>query len=710
MDFAPIDVEDRKTWPEDVDYEVAWYPYQLVFIVMNLRSLVDPESDERLTTDCLWFPTGGGKTEAYLGLIAFEILHSRLSGRNSRGVVVLMRYTLRLLTAQQFQRAACMITALEHIRRGEVEKFGEEPISIGLWVGSSFTPNTLSEAIENYKNLTDAGKNEKNRLMVLKCPWCGAQMGPVKNGNYIQLKGYKRFKIIGTQKNSFKYICPNNLCDFSSREGIPLMVIDELIYENPPTMIIGTVDKFATIPWKNEALKMIAPKDGSGKPSLIIQDELHLITGPLGSMVGLYETLIKELCTTEINSTKIYPKIITSTATVNNAAHQINALYNHGIDKAEYREKYIKLFPSPGLVYSDSFFGQEIDNPKKSRVYVGVHATAYSSPITTQVRLVSALTQSIKTIGVKDAKEIDPYWTLVCYFNSLRELGRSATLLGDDIRSYLLKLQQRQNIAEQKERKRYTPFRILELTSRKVDSDISKTLEELENEYEIDNERNAYDICLATNMISVGVDVSRLGTMLVVGQPKTSSEYIQATSRVGRGTPGLVVVLYNPARPRDKSHFERFKNYHEWLYGNVEPVSVTPFSLPVVDRGLHAILVGLYQYFDPKARPHTPPSGEILAKITEIITSRISGVEDGEINEYKEKIEQIINYWDREDHTTWGKMNGYIGNQADIPLLYPFGKQIPDGLEKNVFQTPTSLRSVDAECRPEILDIEYGDL
>ena len=703
-----IDLSNDATWP--IDYTVQWYPYQIVFIVMNVVAIIDPFSEERITTDCLWFPTGGGKTEAYLGLIGLSILFSRLTGINRGGVVVLMRYTLRLLTAQQFQRAACLITALEHIRRMNPSDYGEIPISIGLYVGSTFSPNTRRDALANFNDLFNRSKKVKNNLTLLKCPWCGAQMGPVNSRGYTTLKGYRKGYVPGTRKNTIKYICDNNLCEFSESDGLPIFVIDEDIYESHPTMLIGTVDKFATLPWKEEAIKMLAPDDDIGKPSLIIQDELHLITGPLGSMVGLYETLVNEICAIEVDGKKAYPKIITSTATVNNATHQINALYNHGnFEKDQFKSDYIKQFPSPGLEYNDSFFGEEIEDENKSRMFIGIHASAYPSPITTQIRVVSALTQSIKTIKNTSDTEVDPYWTLVCYYNSLRELGRSATLLGDDIRSYLFKLQQRQNRAHDKSKKRNTPFKILELTSRKV-TDIGKTLEELEKKYDSKNERFSYDICLSTNMISVGVDVSRLGEMLVIGQPKTTSEYIQATSRVGRNTPGLVIVLYNPSRSRDKSHYERFKNYHERLYGNVEPVSVTPFSLPVLDRGLHALIIGLYRYLDSGARPGTPPKNEILEKIENIILSRISSVEKADVNQYRELIRKIIKYWDKENHTTWGAMHGAYSNFEEIPLLFPSGKKKPDHLQGVVFGTPTSLRSVDAECRPEILNIDYEEL
>src|SRR5690606_20031614 len=141
------------------------------FILMNLRSIVIPSEEDREVVDVIWFPTGGGKTEAYLGLAAFVILFRRISDPSSRGTVVLTRYTLRLLTAQQYQRAASLICALEYLRRRNPVELGDHPFTIGLWVGSGLTPNTEADAVRLLQRMLREGGRD-NPFVLLSCPWC----------------------------------------------------------------------------------------------------------------------------------------------------------------------------------------------------------------------------------------------------------------------------------------------------------------------------------------------------------------------------------------------------------------------------------------------------------------------------------------------------------------------------------------------------------
>lgn len=684
-------INDSSTWKQGLG---AWRPFQLAFILMNLNAMLESSHGDREMVDLIWFPTGGGKTEAYLGLSAFTIFLKRLKDKNDSGTTVLMRYTLRLLTAQQFQRAAALICACDKIRKENEEELGTARITIGLWVGSDSTPNRRDEARKAFQ-IMEQGREEENPFIVLKCPWCGSQMGYLKEARTNKVKGYKRRKI-GT-KETIIYQCDNQQCDFSKPDfNLPLVVIDEDIYDNPSTLLIGTVDKFAMLTWKPEAKTIFGFRGNERKfspPELIIQDELHLISGPLGSMVGLYETMIEELCT----ANSIKPKIIASSATISRAKEQINSLYGRGTNN-------VNIFPAQCLSAGDSFFAYE-DTTSTGRIYTGIFASALPSHATAQVRVLSALLQSVKSISVADEILRDPYWTALTYFNSIRELGHAATLIRADIREYMNSIWIRKAI---KGDERRFINRDIELTSRINSNDIPEYLEQLSKSWTGDKNEYPVDVCLATNMISVGVDIPRLGLMTVIGQPKTTSEYIQATSRVGRSKkgPGLVFTIYNCSKPRDRSHFEHFQEYHSKIYSKVEPTSVTPFSAPARERGLHAILVGLIRFYSTDQSATVPrpfPQKEIIERVTQIIFDRVHLIDDEEYDKTLELIEEKLEYWKNELPLVYGS----FGQQTNIPLMYPAGTNPSEDIKARAWSTPTSMRNVDSTCEAYIIPAEY---
>lgn len=685
------DINDSSTWKQGLG---SWRPFQLAFILMNLNSMLDADHTDREMVDLIWFPTGGGKTEAYLGLSAFTIFLKRLKDKKDSGTTVLMRYTLRLLTAQQFQRAASLICACDKIRKENEEELGTPRITIGLWVGSDSTPNKRNVAMKAFQ-IMEQGREEENPFIVLKCPWCGAQMGYLKEARTNKVKGYKRRKI-GT-KETIVYQCDNKQCDFSKADfNLPLVVIDEDIYDNPPTLLIGTVDKFAMLTWRPEARTLFGFRGNErpfSPPELIIQDELHLISGPLGSMVGLYETMIEELCTA--NNTK--PKIIASSATISRAKEQINSLYGRGTNN-------VNIFPAQCLSAGDSFFAYE-DSESKGRIYTGIFASALPSHATAQVRVLSALLQSVKSIPVADEKLRDPYWTALTYFNSIRELGHAATLIRADIREYMNSIWIRKSI---KADERRFINRDIELTSRINSNDIPEYLEQLLKSWTGDKSEYPVDVCLATNMISVGVDIPRLGLMTVIGQPKTTSEYIQATSRVGRSKkgPGIVFTIYNCSKPRDRSHFEHFQEYHSKIYSKVEPTSVTPFSAPARERALHAILIGLIRLYSTDQSTNSPrpfPNNEVIERVTQIIYGRVNLIDEEEYEKTMELIEEKLEYWKNELPMIYGN----FGQITDIPLMYPAGTNPPEDVKARAWSTPTSMRNVDSTCEAYVIPAEY---
>jgi hypothetical protein len=685
------DLKDSATWKPGLG---SWRPFQLAFILMNLNSMWDAEHSDREMVDLIWFPTGGGKTEAYLGLSAYTIFLKRLKNQNDSGTTVLMRYTLRLLTAQQFQRAASLICACDIIRKENDEELGSSRITIGLWIGE-LTPNKRDVARKAFQ-IMEQGREEENPFIVLKCPWCGSQMGYLKEAKTNKVKGYKRRKV-GT-KETIIYQCDNSQCDFSKADfNLPLVVIDEDIYSEPPTLLIGTVDKFAMLTWRPEAKTLFGFRGNErpfSPPELIIQDELHLISGPLGSMVGLYETMIEELCT----ANNIKPKIIASSATISRAKEQINSLYGRGTNN-------VNIFPAQCLNAGDSFFAYE-DNVGSGRIYTGIFASALPSHATAQVRVLSALLQSVKSIPVSEERLRDPYWTAITYFNSIRELGHAATLIRADIREYMNSIWIRKAI---KGDERRFINRDIELTSRINGNDIPEYLEQLLKPWTGDKSEYPVDVCLATNMISVGVDIPRLGLMTVIGQPKTTSEYIQATSRVGRSKkgPGIVFTIYNCSKARDRSHFEHFQEYHSKIYSKVEPTSVTPFSAPARERALHAILIGLIRFYSTDQSSSTPrpfPGKAVIEKVTQLIYDRVNLIDEEEYEKTLELVEEKLEYWKNELPMVYGKPFEQI---TDVPLMYSAGTNPPEDIKARAWSTPTSMRNVDSTCEAYVIPAEY---
>lgn len=706
-------VTEKETWHGDKDRYGKWRPFQLAFVLMNLRSMYDRDCNERGIVDLIWFPTGGGKTEAYLGLSAYTIFIRRHLNKDDKGTAILMRYTLRLLTAQQYERASAMICACDLIRKEHEDLFGKNRITIGLWVGGTTTPNSVKDAVKAYDKLYNG--DGSNPFVMLKCPWCGTQMGPVQKGF---VPGYRKYKK-SARSFDFSFRCCNSLCDFY-KEDLPLFVVDESIYEKTPTLLLGTVDKFAMLPFRYQAQSIFGFENGMKKasPDLIIQDELHLISGPLGSMVGHYETLINELCTTRTPSDEIHPKIIASTATISRAKEQCHALY--GCD----REKVFQ-FPPSGLDAGNSFFAKE-DRTQNGRRYVGILATGSSSDATTAIRLFASLLYGAKAMKVEKESDRDPYWTNMGYYNSIRELGQAATWIRADIDQHLDVMYKRRfddrrypSKEEYRKSRRYI-WRDEELTSRISGSDVTASLANLGITYPgAEDEKgkvkaHPIDICLATNMISVGLDVSRLGLMTVAGQPKTTSEYIQATSRVGRNAkdaPGVVFVLYRSGRPRDKSHYEHFRSYHSRVYCNVEPTSVTPFSAPVRERALHAIMVGMMRLESNDMYNEDPPKlpdDALYEKVRRIIENRVNDVDSDELDATMAAMETFMQEWEDWNPRKWEpKRNPDWSYSDSVPLMYAAGSHPNEAWGEQGVETPTSMRNVDASCEAEVLPNRY---
>ncbi|MCL6562011.1 MAG: hypothetical protein K6U87_03280 [Firmicutes bacterium] len=664
----------------------AWRPFQIGFLLATIQSVGEPSDPNRETVDLLWFPTGGGKTEAYLALIAFGAFLQRIRNSSATGVTALMRYSLRLLTAQQFLRAARLICAMEFLRR-QHEELGSTPFQVGIWLGGETTPNTRKDAVEAYRNLSKKG-GDQNPFLLDRCPWCGAQMGRVVE------KGKTTQPVIGFVRSRDTVIphCPDPLCPFHAE--LPVVTIDEDIYERRPTLVVATVDKFAMLAWKPEARALFGLKDDGSRaappPSLIIQDELHLMSGPLGSLVGLYETLISDLCKEPTKQGVVVPKIVCATATTRRYKEQIRRLYAR--PKA-------RVFPPPGLDISDSFFSQHATLPNGQRapgtLYVGVYAPALRSMQSLEVWTIAGLLEAANQLP---EEQRDAWWTVLAFFNSLRELGTTISLLQSDIPDHLKAIGNRLGI-------RWSEIRrvsnILELTSRLRSGEISGAITSLETPYGV---KGVVDVCLASNIIEVGVDIDRLSLMVVAGQPKTTSQYIQVTGRVGRRwteRPALVVTLYNASKPRDRSHYEHFRSYHQRLYSYVEPSSVTPFSTPALERGLHALMVGyVRQHGDKKVgRSPYPCPAQLLDQFFNTLKARVAVAQPEAIAQAQNVFQKRLEEWQRWQRTDWEPRDN-----ASQPLLYTAGSYISAAQRQMAWPTLRSLRHVDAQCEAEITE------
>lgn len=714
--------EEISDWLRNVDYYkeddagCCWRPFQIAFLLMDINSIVYDESPERNIVDLIWFPTGGGKTEAYLGLTAFAIFYRRLThSKEAAGTTVIMRYTLRLLAAQQFTRAATLICACEYIRQQCEKKhrkypiysLGKEPISIGLWIGGTHIPNrnegknSASYHLEKLKNVSKhyyvrSEKERHNKFQVLKCPWCGTKM--VKDDRNNKLVGEWGYNM-GSGKHFYMF-CPQEDCDFTNK--LPIQIIDDELYRNPPTLLFGTVDKFAMMPWDGRTGAFFGIGSNNRAPELIIQDELHLISGALGTVVGIYETAVDGIC----GQKGVYPKIIASTATIRRAKEQCSVLYNREVVQ----------FPAPGLDAEDSFFAREstIDYEKGiyGRKYIGIMPSGKTKAMT-EIRMMAALMQ--KTYTMHLPYEIkDKFWTLTVYFNSLKDLGKASTLVDDDVKDFIIRTANRM----------FTTKRLIvkadELTSRVSTTELNETLDKLEKiEYSKENmeaKQYASSVLLATNMISVGIDVARLNVMLMVGQPKLTSEYIQASSRVGRSFPGLCFIQYDATKSRDRSHYERFRSYHESFYRFVEPTGATPFSKPARERALHAVLTAMIRqkekWKDDKDAQKFD-MGDLeksISEIQEFVLNRIKSINARSENQLKDDIEDVrsemqefFEKWQElveECNQDGGKIPIYFGrrfmvsppNSEERRLLRQYNSAGRDA----AVDTLTSMRNVDA--------------
>lgn len=684
-----------------------WRPFQLGFLLTTMESTISDRDDHRDLLDLIWFQTGGGKTEAYLGLIAFLLVWRRLRyGEKGGGTGAFMRYTLRLLTGQQFERAARLICALELIRREQEagRNLGEEPFSVGIWVGKDVCPNQIDEAakivdkIRATEKWGAANDNARKRLLISRCPWCRERLDSER--------GYEAID------RDLRFHCSNLRCEFGQGGGpLPCRLVDESLYEHPPSLLIATIDKFAHLAWEERASVFFGSGRNCRAPDLVVQDELHLISGPLGSVAGLYEAGVE----TALRCRGVTPKYIASTATIRMAEAQVKALY--GRDLA--------VFPPPGLSCDDSWFAR-IDRTRPGRLYVG-----YLAPLRSEQHSLAPLAAALLTAPLTvfrddvDQEDLfDAWWTNVVYHGSLRGVGMSSNALQSEVREFGEQLIEEYIEARTREvdggstgdpssghpahagaypvkkelRRRLYETQVEQLWSRRTAEQIAETFERLS---EPRGAERCLDVVLSTNMVSAGLDVSRLALMVVNGQPLTTAEYVQATSRVGRGeAPGVVVTNYYRHQARSLSHYESFRPYHESFYRFVEPSSVTPYTFQVRKRALHAALVIALRHACNELAPNSaagnldPRQPRVRSVVAEF-ERRIERASPEKAREVKEHINRLLREWHGEAERCRASSEGLryqARDKAYARLLYGQG----DGIDSpKLWMTMHTMRNVE---------------
>lgn len=633
----------------------SWRPFQLAFILQCLPSFIEDKSPDKDLVDLLYFPTGGGKTEAYLAVSAFLIFWRRLQyPKEYGGVNIIIRYTLRLLSAQQFERASKLILACEFIRQNQHD-LGDKKITIGFWVGDSTIPNDIIKAQKQLTTTNERlnkGLSSINPFQVSNCQWCNTKMIGRLSANQPQSIGHR----INSKKELFSF-CPNPKCHFSQdKNGLPIVLVDEDIYKNPPTMLFATVDKFAQLAWKEEATALFNHGQDR-KPELIIQDELHLLSGPLGSLVGLFENVLLSLCANE----KQKPKIIASTATIKNIDKQIEGLY--GL-KAQ-------IFPQSITSADDTFFSKIQESSK--RRYVGILPTGKTFTMA-NLRLNSALLFARLDIwcNSEDKTDADKFWTILSYFKSLKHIGRFANKITAELTPEIKQLQVRYLMNQAPYNLNYIklPYRNLELTSRIPNEQIKKNLDKLSIPFDGDlGKHHAFDLVLATNMISVGLDVGRLNVMLMNGMPPNTAEYIQASSRVARQDQGVVFTLFDPNNTRDLSYFEDFVPFHKTFYKQVEPLSVTPFAVNALDKMLFTLMITYFRhklgfYKNKDADKLRTAKAEFVSKINNLLFHH-PFMDDEDKNVLSQKIFSLIQDWEFKIDATLTDCLYYYGGRTE---------------------------------------------
>jgi hypothetical protein len=592
----------------------SWRAFQIVWIVGLLpaiarreypghRALADVAEEDGFV-EVLWFPTGGGKTEAFLGVLLVQAFFDRLRGRE-RGPVAFLRFPLRLLTLQQYQRLLKIVVVAEQLRIDE--ELGGRPFTLGMLIGKQGSPNKIDDARKERETLSTYRK-------VRDCPHCGQR---------------DQIEIYFDEESLFtRHRCK------SCERVLPVFVVDEDVFRAAPTFIVGTVDKLALIGWQhlignvlgmpygfdpksNTAVRctkhgfLVKPNAGGLRcqrgdctaqldrvsfkdpaPSFLVVDELHLLQEDLGTFDAHYETAVMQLMASAPGGRPW--KVLAATATIERYQKQVEELWC----------RRARRFPGSGPKAGESFYArealneydgqEEIASPPR-RIFMGVMPTVKTTinaaviMLRRQYELVETLWRTRRTQGASAAAAL-----VGCDPNEPPDDERIDAVLDefDCTLTYVLNRKAADQLAESVRTQLSEQLRDLGvpqialriLTSGTQTSEILETMERVDviDKREPDPTKRIRAL-IATSLVSHGVDLSRLNWMMFYGMPFLVAEYIQAGSRVGRTNVGLVLVVFAPNNERDRSVYHRFAEFHRHIDALVEPSAVER-ELPLAFR------------------------------------------------------------------------------------------------------------------------------
>ncbi|MEU8411356.1 helicase-related protein [Amycolatopsis japonica] len=583
-----------------------WRPFQIGFLLSSVRFLVEP-AEEAAYVDTVWFATGGGKTETYLGLLLTAAFYDRLTGKTV-GVTAWSRFPLRLLSLQQTQRFADALASAEIVRQDH--KVGGAPFSLGFLVGQAGTPNKIvptATAKDDEVTPDSPGMPDKYQVL-LRCPFC-------RDENLRMDFNRRRWTL--------EHLCTNENCRYASR-ALPVYVVDQEVYRFLPTVVVGTLDKAASISLQQAMQGLVGPPRGfcSEKwhgftyaerahtlngclvpncqgsltglqmdtkrfaPTLRLQDELHLLRDSLGAVDAHYESLLDHL---QHETSGSRAKIVASSATLTGYERQVDVLYQ--------REG--RVFPQPGPRAGESFWTVQTSKPLRRFVAVAPRGVTLEH---VSDRTLDTLQRCIRELiddpaGVCAEAGVDPkgaellvsqYGTNVVYGSTLYDVEAAGRSLGSN------------NTVE--------GINVEQLTGQTEFDEVRAILDRLEKPEKDFTDR--VHVVAASSMLSHGVDVERLNTMVMLGLPLTTAEFIQTTARVGRSRPGLVYVLHKIGRERDAQTFRHFGPYVRQGDRFVDPIPITRRSRRVLDLTIAgAVAARTLMLREPasKQRLSTPP-------------------------------------------------------------------------------------------------------
>ncbi|MGQ9609676.1 MAG: helicase-related protein [bacterium] len=588
----------------------SWRLFQIVFITMMVPEIAAVHKPNipnfRDYVDVVYFPTGGGKTEAYLGVVVLQMFFDRLIGKKF-GVSAVTRFPLRLLSIQQLQRIGEIFAQAEKIRRKHniIGKDDCAPFSTGYFVGEGNTPNRVYKVNTPYDKvdlltpINEGGPEKERYRIITQCPFCGSDR--------IELHG-------DLDHLQIKHICRNPACG----EELPVYISDYEIFRYLPTFIIGTVDKSAACGMQRffrhifgqvthrcpdhgffsggcclqredcsrKSPEMLPVSTIDITPSLLIQDEMHLIRESLGSYSSHYESFFDEYIK-RLTDGKKRLKIIAATATISRYGHQLEQLYR--------RKGY--QFPSPGPDISKSFYAYW-DETETGRLIAGVMPHG-KTIIYAVLDILMFYREEIQRFlnnpmilidaglgfeNVEDVKDVLRDYNLMLSYNLVK-------LEGDAVYQSIKTM-----VNPRLREEGFEEISPRNLTGDVTFSDVKEVLSIIENP----SGEERIDLITATSMISHGVDIDSMNFMVFRGMPRNNAEYIQASSRVGRKYPGLIFIVFNHTRERDQSYYRYFIKFHQFQDMLVEPVPINRWAKFSINRTLPGIFcAALLNYYEP---------------------------------------------------------------------------------------------------------------